>query len=237
MHIPPRRRRRCLKIHHLSMQGLSQRKIGEQLNVSHATVRADLQLLETHWADIAGAAADDLLLEQLHILREQTVRIARFDIMEAFGEHLTVAEYIKACDDRDAKILAFVREARRTVDAVHRRADRREAQPDLYEDATEVAETAPNPSENNTKPDIPVHPNSASPQPTLEIVPSEAQEETIPPDSAPSDPDPVLDPVIEEALTLFPQLHGKPTDHILAFLDHLTDPNQEQIPIQSAAAG
>ena len=230
MHIPPRRRRRCLKIHHLSMQGLSQRKIGEQLNVSHATVRADLQLLETHWADIAGAAADDLLLEQLHILREQTVRIARLDIMEAFGEHLTVAEYIKACDDRDAKILAFVREARRTVDAVHRRADRREAQPDLYEEATEPAQT-------DTKPDIPVHPKSTSPQPTLEIVPSEAQEETIPPDSAPSDHDPVLDPVIEEALTLFPQLHGKPTDHILAFLDHLTDPNQEQIPIQSAAAG
>ena len=38
MHIPPARRRRILKVHHLRQQGNPLRKIAEQLNISHATL-------------------------------------------------------------------------------------------------------------------------------------------------------------------------------------------------------
>ena len=50
MHIPPARRRRILKVHHLRQQGKPLRKIAEQLKISHATVHADLKLVETHWS-------------------------------------------------------------------------------------------------------------------------------------------------------------------------------------------
>ncbi len=239
MHIPPKRRRRCLKVHHLSMKGLAQRKIAKQLGVSHATVRSDLRLIEAHWSDIAAPAADDLLLEQLELLHEQTAHIARVDLMETFGKHITVTEYIKVCDARDAKVLAFIRETRRTIDAVHRRAAEREAQPDLYQDDIETLqetdETAP-------KLDNTVHQNSASPQPEQEIVAPEAVSEENPPTTIQPDPDPsmdpLLDPILEEAVTLFPHLKGQPPDEILAFLDQLTEPtpNQDQLPIYADAA-
>lgn len=239
MHIPPRRRRRCLKVHHLSMTGLAQRKIAKQLGVSHATVRSDLRLIEAHWSDIAAPAADDLLLEQLQLLREQTARIARTDLMELVGEHISVAEYIKTCDARDAKLLAFIRETRRTIDAIHRRAAEREAQPDLYqgdlETLQETDETAP-------KLDKTVHPNSASPRPEQEIVAPDPQTEKAPPKAVPSNPDPssdpLLDPILQEAVTLFPHLKGQPPDQFLAFLDQLTEPtpNEDPLPIYADAA-
>ncbi|MDE2989050.1 MAG: hypothetical protein OXT70_13520 [Chloroflexota bacterium] len=240
MHIAPKQRRRCLKVHHLSMAGVAQRKIAKQLGVSHVTVRSDLRLIEAHWSDIAAPAADDLLLEQLQLLREQTARIARTDLMEAFGSHITVAEYIKACDARDAKVLAFIRETRRTIDAVHRRAAEREAQPELYqgdlESLQETDETAP-------KLDKTVHPNSASPQPEQEIVALEPPPEKFPPKAIQPAPDPstdpLLDPILEEAVTLFPHLKGQPPDQILAFLDQLTEPtpSEDPLPIYADAAG
>ena len=235
MHIQPKRRRRCLKVHSLTLQGLSQRKIAERLNVSHATVRADQQLIETHWSEIAAPAADDLLLQQLDLLRRETARIARQDIMETFGNHITVAEYIKACDVRDAKILAYLRETRRTINAIHRRAKEREAQPDLYQDSYENdAETAPEPSETSPKLAQTVHPNSASPQPEQEIVPTEAPAEKIPPKTFQPASDPLLESIIKEALEFFPQLKGQSPDQILAFLDQLTDPTNENEPIPEA---
>lgn len=240
MHIPPKRRRRCLKVHHLSMAGVAQRKIAKQLGVSHATVRSDLRLIEAHWSDIAAPAADDLLLEQLQLLREQTARIARTDLMEAFGSHITVAEYIKACDARDAKVLAFIRETRRTINAVHRRAAEREAQPDLYqgdlESLQETDETAP-------KLDKTVHQDSASPRPEQEIVAPEPPPEKLPPIAIQPAPDPstdpLLDPILEEAVTLFPHLKGQPPDQILTFLDQLTEPTptEDPLPIYADAAG
>ena len=193
MHIQPKRRRRCLKVHALTLQGLSQRKIAEQLNVSHATVRADQQLIETHWSEIAAPAADDLLLQQLDLLRRETARIARQDIMETFGNHITMAEYIKACDARDAKILAYLRETRRTIDAIHRRAKEREAQPDLYQDEDQNdAETTQELAETSSKLAQTVHPNSASPQPEQEIVAPDAPEEKIPEKTVQPASDPLL---------------------------------------------
>ena len=239
MHIQPKRRRRCLKVHALTLQGLSQRKIAERLKISHATVRADQQLIETHWSELAAPAADDLLLQQLDLLRRETARIARQDIMETFGNHITMAEYIKACDARDAKILAYLRETRRTIDAIHRRAKEREAQPDLYQDddqdndqdevetTQELAETSPKLAQT-------VHPNSASPQPEQEIVPTEAPAEKIPDKTIQPDSDPLLDSIINDALEFFPQLKGQSPDQILQFLDQLTDPTNESDPIPEA---
>ena len=69
MHIPPQRRRRALQAHYLSQRGHAQQQIAEKLGVARATVRADLQLVETHWSSLAAAAADDLLLESLQLLQ------------------------------------------------------------------------------------------------------------------------------------------------------------------------
>ena len=235
MHIQPKRRRRCLKVHSLTMQGLSQRKIAEQLKISHAAVRADQQLIETHWSEIAAPAADDLLLQQLDLLRRETARIAREDIMETFGNHITMAEYIKACDARDAKILAYLRETRRTIDAIHRRAKEREARPDLYQDEDQNdAETTQELAETSSKLAQTVHPESASPQPEQEIVPAKAPEEKIPQKTIHPASDPLLDSIINDALEFFPQLKGQSPDQILAFLDQLTDPTNESDPVPEA---
>ena len=69
MHIPPQRRTRILEAHRLRRRGRSLRNIAEQLNVSPATIHADLQLLESNWPDIASPTAQDALLEQLTRLR------------------------------------------------------------------------------------------------------------------------------------------------------------------------
>ena len=234
MHIQPKRRRRCLKVHSLTLQGLSQRKIAEQLKISHATVRADQQLIETHWSEIAAPAADDLLLQQLDLLRRETARIARQDIMETFGNHITMAEYIKACDARDAKILAYLRETRRTIDAIHRRAKEREVQPDLYADDQDE-ETTQEPAETSPELAQTVHPNSTLPQPEQEIVAPDAPEEKIPQKTIHPGSDPLLDSIVNDALEFFPQLKGQSPDQILAFLDQLTDPTNESEPVPAYA--
>ena len=69
MHIPPQRRTRILEAHRLRRRGRSLRNIAEQLDVSPATIHADLQLLESNWPDIASPTAQDALLEQLTRLR------------------------------------------------------------------------------------------------------------------------------------------------------------------------
>ena len=75
MHIPPQRRTRILEAHRLRRRGRSLRKIAEQLDVSAATIHADLQLLETNWPDIARPTAQDVLLEQLTRLRALAGRL------------------------------------------------------------------------------------------------------------------------------------------------------------------
>ncbi len=62
----PRRRRRILRAHQLRQNGRSLKDIAKRLNVSIATVHADLRLLETDWHDIAAATRNDLLLQQIN---------------------------------------------------------------------------------------------------------------------------------------------------------------------------
>ena len=239
MHIPPQRRQRILKAHSLRQQGHSLRQIAEQLGVSHATVRADLQLLETHWSEVAAAAADDVLFEQLHLLREQLVRLDAIDIIEQFGQHLPPSELQRAVEVHYARVLALVRELRRTATEIHRRARERQVQPELAAELDESLETAETTPESSTT----IHPETTISQPQQEIVKTDpAQEKNAPETIHPALDlalDLALDPMIEEAIELFPHLQGQPREQILAFLDRLTDPTAPEGPITyaDAAAG
>ena len=235
MHIPPQRRQRILKAHSLRQQGYSLRRIAELLGVSHATVRADLQLLETHWSEIAAAAADDVLFEQLHLLREQLVRLDAIDIIEQFGQHLPPSELQRAVEVHYARVLAMVRELRRTANDIHRRARERQAQPELAAELDESLETA----ETTPKSSTTIHPESTISQPEQEIVNTDPAPEKIGPTAIHSGPTASPDPLIEEAIELFPHLQDQPREQILAFLDQLTDPTQPEVPVAyaDAAAG
>ena len=232
MHIPPQRRQRILKAHSLRQQGHSLRQIAELLGVSHATVRADLQLLETHWSEIAAAAADDVLLEQLHLLREQLVRLDALDIIQEFGQHLPPSELQRAVEAHYARVLAMVRELRRTANEIHRRARERQARPELAAEVAASLETAETTPRSSTT----IHPESTISQPEQEIVEIDPAEEKNGPETIHAALELALDPVIEETIELFPHLQGQPREQVLAFLDQLTDPNQPEVPIAYAAA-
>ena len=234
MHITPKRRRRVIQIHYLAQRGLTQRQIAEQLDVSRDTVRADLQLIESHWSTIAAAAADDLLLESLQLLRIRLSIAVMTDGPSKLIEHLSPVEYLRAHEAHEAQLSALAREIRRTAAAVHQRAAQRPDQPALYDD--QDAQTEPKSAQTSPKPTKNGRPEETISSPQQEIVPAEAPEEKIPPEPTPSEE---LDAMIEEAVTLFPHLKGQSPTQILQFLDELTDPTQESqpIPYPEAAAG
>ena len=234
MHITPKRRRRVIQIHYLAQRGLTQRQIAEQLNISRDTVRADLQLIESHWGTIAAAAADDLLLESLQLLRIRLSIAVMTNGPAKLGEQLSPIDYLRAHEAHEAQLSALAREIRRTAQAVHQRAAQRPDQPALYDD--QDAQTEPESAQTTPKPTKTGRPDSTISSPEQEIVPIQAPEEKIPQEPTQSDE---LDAMIEEAVTLFPHLKGQSPTQILQFLDHLTDPNKETnpIPYPEAAAG
>ena len=177
MHIPPKRRRRALRIHQLTQCGASQRQIAEKLKISKTTIRADLQLIETHWSSLAAPAADDLLLQSLQLLRIRLSRAIKRDPVAHNANRLTPVEYLRACDARETQLNGLAREIRRTVQQVHRRAEQRPDQPDLFdEEPQELAETI-------TESTQIAPPNSTISSPQQEIVPDQAPEEKIPTES------------------------------------------------------
>jgi IS30 family transposase len=197
MQITPKQRRRAIKAHYLRQQGRTLTKIAERLNVSVATVRSDLQLVQTHWSQIAAAAADDLLLESLHLLQMRLTIAIKGEVIGDNAKYLTPAEYIRAEDARDTQLTALAREIRRTVQQVHQRAEQRPDQHDLLgEEPQELAETATESSQIE-----PPNPTVSSPE--QEIVESEAKEEKIP-----QEPD--QDARIDEAIQ---QLFDQITNH------------------------
>ncbi|MYA02540.1 MAG: HTH domain-containing protein, partial [Chloroflexi bacterium] len=142
MFIPPKRRRRIMRAHHLRQQGHSLRQIAEKLNISIATVRADLKLAQTHWATIAAASADDLLLESLHLLQIRLTLAIKRDYVADNASRLTPVDYLRARDAQETQLNHLAREIRRTAHDVHRRAAQRPDQPDLFdEEPQELAET------------------------------------------------------------------------------------------------
>ena len=174
MFIPPKRRRRIMRAHHLRQQGHSLRQISEKLNVSLATVRADLKLAQTHWGPIAAASADDLLLESLHLLRIRLSGAVKQDPVASNAQRLTPVEYLRARDARETQLNTLAREIRRTVQQVHQRAEHRPEQPDLFDqEPQELSETITESSQIEP-------PNSTISSPEQEIVQSQPAEEKIP---------------------------------------------------------
>ena len=214
MHIPPARRRRILTVHHLRQQGKSLRKIAEQLKVSHATVHADLKLVETHWSEIALPAADDLLLNQLHIIQRRLARVLQQDLSAAFNHRLSPDEYTRLYAVQANELATLLREARRTVAAVQRRAEQRPEQevdiPDYVEPTPEPAA----PTVDTPDSDLPGltnanHSEQRISQPAQEIIKSSLSEKN----AANHSDQPLPDNLYEEAKALLDQLRGQEPSH------------------------
>lgn len=197
MSISPRRRRRILRAHKLRQQGQSVRRIGKNLNVSHATIVADLKLLETHWSEVVEQSADDLLLEQLRLLQFRLRKVMDFDVLKSFG-HCSPDDFARIYQAHVAEQATLLRETRRTVAQLHERADQRrpdaDAPPlelDYTDDELAAAPRPSTPTEPNKaeQPDLPEltkpdHLNHSIPSKTLEIPPPAAAEKTadLPPE-------------------------------------------------------
>ncbi|MDE2892969.1 MAG: hypothetical protein OXN86_10755 [Chloroflexota bacterium] len=233
MPIPPQRRRRAVNAHFLTQRGFDQDKIALLFEVSPDTVRSDLQLVETHWSELAAALADDLLLQSLQLLQSRLILALKHDPVTDNADRLTPVDYLRARDARETQFSALSREIRRTVQDVHRRAEQRVDQPELFEDladeAQEPAETTPELSKTD-------HPDSTISSPEQEIVRSEASEEKTPPETDQTDQADEIDPVIIAAVQRYRQLKGRPQAEILEFLDQLTDPNRQEPPIYAETA-
>ena len=228
MHITPKQRRRSTRVHYLRQRGQSLKKIAETVNVSVATVRSDLKLVETHWSSIASAAADDLLLESLFLLKTRLSIAVAHDHVADNISRLTPTEYLRARDAQETQLNGLAREIRRTAHEVQRRAEQRPDQPDLFEEQPqELAGTTPKLSKIEP-------PDPTIPSPEQETVQSETKTEKIP-----TEPD--LDALIAEAVQHFPRLQGQSPEQILHFLDQITTPEAQDkdtpTPIYAEAAG
>ena len=189
MHIPPQRRTRILEAHRLRRRGRSLRNIAEQLDVSPATIHADLQLLESNWPDIASPTAQDALLEQLARLRALADQLTTDGPLAPLtrlgydnnGRHVTlldrfVTQHPQLITDLHRihyhAIAAVARELRLTADRILTPARTENA--DIADiDPTDAAhEAAPESSEQQTPiPEQPV----ATPQTLPEPAPAAAQ--------------------------------------------------------------
>ena len=231
MHISPKQRRRSVRAHYLRQRGQSLKQIAETSKTSVATVRADLKLAETHWSSIAAATADDLLLESLFLLKTRLSIAIAHDSVADNAKRLTPVEYLRARDAQETQLNSLAREIRRTVQDVHRRADQRPDQPDLFEEEPENPQEL---AETTTKLSQIEPPDSTISSPEQEIVQSEGEEEKIA-----AEPD--LDALIAEAVQHFPHLEGQTPEQVLHFLDQITNPNAQdpEIPTQiyAEAAG
>ena len=75
MNISPRRRRRILREHQLRQNGHTLEQIAKKVDISVATVHADLRVLETNWTEFAQATRKDLLLQQINRLNRLITRL------------------------------------------------------------------------------------------------------------------------------------------------------------------
>ena len=185
MQISPQRRQRALKAHQLRQQGRSLRNIAKQLGVSHSTICSDLKLLETHWSDVAQQSADDHLLEQSHLLQRRLRAVFQQDLSKDLG-HLSPGDFIRAYHARNDEVAILLRETRRTISEIHKRADIRQLQPGeqrhQLDYPTDELAAAAKPSKpavpNLPQPSKPNHSNQQIPPKTLQI-PSPAAPEEI----------------------------------------------------------
>ncbi len=187
MYIPPKRRRRILQVQLLRHEGRSLRQIGRRLGVSHATVRSDLQLLETHWSEIAGPAADDFLLQLLHLLGHRLVALLQEDVYARYADQLAPQEYIRFQRAHTAELAVLLRETRHAIQAIHQHAPQRRSEAAQIQAELEqhlAALDSPT-DQDHPKPSTIDHSEATIPQPQQELVDSEEAQgdaETIHPD-------------------------------------------------------
>ena len=189
MHIPPQRRTRILEAHRLRRRGRSLRNIAEQLNVSPATIHADLQLLESNWPDIASPTAQDALLEQLTRLRALADQLTTDGPLAPLtrlgyddnGRHVTlldrfVTQHPQLITDLHRihyhAIAAVARELRLTADRILAPARAEDTATADIDPTDAPHEAFPEPGEQHTP--IPEQPN-ATPQTLPEPAPAAAQ--------------------------------------------------------------
>ena len=113
MNISPRRRRRIFHEHTLRQAGHTLEQIANQVNVSIATVHADLRLLEEHWVLLTQDIHDDLLLQQVARLDQRLERLTGADPIDqarrALGPDAQLTfEQLTQIEDRHARRLAQV---------------------------------------------------------------------------------------------------------------------------------
>lgn len=77
--ISPRRRRRIFREHQLRQEGRTLEQIADAVNVSVATVHADLKLLEEHWILLVQDIHNDLLLHQIVRLERRVEHLSQLD--------------------------------------------------------------------------------------------------------------------------------------------------------------
>ncbi|MDE2891383.1 MAG: hypothetical protein OXN86_02600 [Chloroflexota bacterium] len=157
------------------------RRIGDNLNVSHATIVDDLKLLETHWSEVVEQSADDLLLEQLRLLQFRLRKVMEFDMLKSFG-HCSPPDFARIYQAHVAEQATLLRETRRTVAQLQERAALRGTEAgeiplelDYPEDELAAPPRPTNRTEPNKpeQPDLPEltkpdHPNHSVPSKTLE---------------------------------------------------------------------
>ena len=173
------------------------RRIGDNLNVSHATIVDDLKLLETHWSEVVEQSADDLLLEQLRLLQFRLRKVMEFDMLKSFG-HCSPPDFARIYQAHVAEQATLLRETRRTVAQLQERAALRRTEAgelplelDYPEDELAAPprpanRTEPNKPEQTDLPELtkPDHPNHSIPSKTLEILAPLGSEKTpdLPPE-------------------------------------------------------
>ncbi len=127
MNISPRRRRRIFHEHALRQAGQTLEQIADQVNVSIATVHADLRLLEAHWLLLTQDIHDDLLVQQIARLDQRLERLSRLDPVDharrALGPdtHLTIDQITQIEDRHERRLVQTEREFRMLLKQLHNR--------------------------------------------------------------------------------------------------------------------
>ena len=222
MQITPKQRRRAVRVHFLTLQGNSHKEIAESFKISRATVRADLQLIETHWSEIAAAAADDLLLESLQLL-ELRLSMANPDKTIDQQRQPPHARRVPARPGRPAKPSSPPSPEKSAAPSTR--------------SISESSNAPTNPPSTKRKSRKPTKPAteltiSATPKPTIsspeqEIVQSEPEKEKFPRRTRPRGPD-------QGSHHPLPPAQRPIRAQILQFLDQLTTPEPK---IYAEAAG
>ena len=179
--ISPRRRRRIFRAHQLRQDGLTLEQIAQQLNVSIATVHADLRALEENWTALTQDIHDDLLLQQIARLDQRLERLNRLDPIAdaifALGPDAQLTpDQLDRIEERHARRLAQAeREFRMLLKQLHRPHVTASARPFVYPNPD--AEPAPYPDDELADPETdrtnlkePESLSPAIPSKTLEIV-------------------------------------------------------------------